>query len=88
MSLNSAFDAQTLRTELMAPQPMRRATALHAVELELEGSAARRALMQQVQSFIARGIPFYAPDDAHYRDWVSRVVTYWQRLGRESQGDR
>lgn len=74
------LDAQTLRAELMAPQPMRRAMALHALEVELDHADAKRALSHQVASFVARGIPFYAPDDAHYREWVGKVVGYWQRL--------
>lgn len=75
-----ALDAQTLQAELMAPQPMRRAMALHALEVELDHLDPKRALSQQVASFVARGIPFYSPDDAHYRDWVRKAVGYWQRL--------
>lgn len=74
-------DAQTLRDELMAPQPMRRAVALHALELEVDAAPGeQRALAHQAQAFVARGIPFYAPEDTHYRDWVGKVVSYWQRL--------
>ncbi len=89
MSQNTAtstLDAHSLRIELMAPHPMRRAMALHALELELEAADPERALMQQVQSFVARGIPFYSPEDAHYRNWVAKVVSYWQRLSATGSG--
>jgi hypothetical protein len=89
MSLETpVLDAQSLRTELMAPQPMRRAMALHALELGLDHADPKRGLSQQVASFVARGIPFYSPEDAHYREWVAKVVSYWQRLngGEPGQG--
>lgn len=76
-------DAQTFQTELMAPEPMRRAVALHALELELEAASAvgaERGLAHQVEAFAARGIPYYSPEDTHYRDWVGKAVAYWQRL--------
>ena len=60
-----ALDAQTLQAELMAPHPMRRAMALHTLETRLDRADTPRGLNQQVAGFVARGIPYYAPDDAH-----------------------
>ena len=78
----SVIDSDTLREQLMAPDPMQRAIALHALEVEVERSAAaaRGSLAQEVEKFTARGIPFYALHDPHFRNWVGKAVAYWQRL--------
>lgn len=80
----TGLDAAALRAQLMAADPMQRAMALHAIELELGSArgATVRALAQEVEDFTARGIPFYAPDDGHFREWVARAVAYWERLRR------
>lgn len=74
--------AVALRAQLMATDPMQRAMALHAIELELRraDAAASRAFAKEVENFTARGVPFYAPQDRHFRDWVSRAVSYWEKL--------
>jgi hypothetical protein len=76
------LDAAALRAQLTDPQPMQRAIALHALELAIaahaQGPHARHAA--EAERFTARGIPFYRPDDAHFRAWVDRAVTHWQRL--------
>ena len=63
----AAADSQTLRAQLMAPNPMERAIALHAL---------------QAEKFAARGIPFYSPQDPHFREWVGKAVGYWEALHR------
>ena len=76
------FDPETLRQQLMAPEPMKRVTALHALEMGPgPGACARRAALAGAAArFAARGIPFYAVHDPHYRAWVSKAVDLWQRL--------
>jgi hypothetical protein len=76
------LDSNTLRDQLMARDPMQRFHALHAIELELEHAAAptQARLAGEVEKFAARGVPFYAPNDAHYRAWVGRAVAYWEKL--------
>jgi len=90
MHLEAAVtDSDTLRQQLMAPDPMQRAIALHALELELERAAAcsRLSLANEVAKFAARGIPFYALHDPHFCDWVGKAVSYWQKLrGADSVG--
>ncbi|MBA3591610.1 hypothetical protein [Methylibium sp.] len=75
-------DTTALRAQLMAADPMQRAMALHTIELELKGGHAvpSRAFAKEVENFTARGIPFYAPQDRHFRDWVARAVSYWEKL--------
>ncbi len=72
----------SLRESLMAPNPMQRAIALHALEVELERSSGTPAasLANEVAKFTARGIPFYSLRDPHFCAWVRKAVSYWQRL--------
>ncbi len=75
----SLADADVLRAQLMAPDPMQRFMALHTLEVEAEqGKLAK--LAGQVEAFAARGVPYYAPNDPHYQAWVGRAVDFWQRL--------
>jgi len=82
MQPTSELDPNTLRDQLMAPDPMRRAIALHALAVEAERSpvASRGSLAHEVEKFTARGIPFYALHDPHFCSWVGKAVAYWQRL--------
>jgi hypothetical protein len=75
----SAFDCDALREQLRAPDPMQRVIALHALEVEV-ARAGPRTLANEVMRFTERGIPFYCLHDPHYCDWVSKAVSYWQRL--------
>ncbi len=76
------LDSDTLREQLMAPNPMQRVSALHSLEVEAESGVAdeRAAVAQAAAKFAARGIPFYAVDDPHYKAWVGKAVDFWQRL--------
>lgn len=71
--------AQALREQLMAPRAIERVHAMHALELELEGAPAC-AVAEELEAFTARGIPYYAPEDPDYREWVAKAVSYWERL--------
>ncbi len=81
---SDAADSQALRAQLMAPNPMERAIALHALEVELERnrSGHRCAIAGQAEKFAARGIPFYSPQDPHFCEWVGKAVGYWEQLHR------
>jgi len=82
-SATSVMDSSTLRERLMAPEPMPRVKALHALEavgLEEGASPSRAALAQAVAKFVERGIPYYSKQDPHYRAWVSKAVEYWEKL--------
>lgn len=73
-------DAQRLREQLMAPDPMQRAMALHALEIEVERRAGRGTLTQEASKFTERGIPYYALHDPHFQSWVGKAVAYWEKL--------
>ncbi len=82
------YDAETLRERLMAPEPMQRATALHALEVELEHCSpeVRSRLASEVERFAARGMPYYQRQDRHFQAWVSRAVAYWEELHSANAG--
>ena len=84
MSTAASFiDSSILREQLMAPSPMPRVMALHAlegIELKHGDSPSRVALAQAAAKFVERGIPFYSAQGADYRAWVSKAVSYWERL--------
>lgn len=87
-SSSSVMDASTLRERLMAPEPMPRVTALHAleeIEIEKGASPSRVALAHAVARFVERGIPYYSTQDPHYREWVAKAVSYWERLQQRSR---
>jgi hypothetical protein len=81
------MDASTLREQLMAPQPMPRFAALHALESEigrLQGSA-HAALANAAARFVERGIPYYSAHAPHYQAWVSKAVSYWEKLRADTR---
>ena len=71
--------AQSLREQLMAPQAIERVHALHALELALEAAPAS-PVAAELEAFTARGIPYYAPEDQEYLDWVAKAVSYLEAL--------
>ena len=79
-SAPSVTDSHSLRQQLTAPDPMQRAHGLHALEVEVERCEDRGALTQQASRFAERGIPYYAPNDPHFQDWVGKAVAYWEKL--------
>lgn len=81
---SAVMDASTFREGLMASEPMPRFTALHALEAGIEklqgGNAATVALAKAAARFVERGVPYYSKHDPHYQAWVSKAVSYWEKL--------
>jgi hypothetical protein len=71
--------AEAFREQLMAPHAIERVHALHALE-SLTASVQGQPLAQELEAFTARGIPYYAPQEPAYREWVNTAVGYWERL--------
>ena len=87
-SASPLMDAAQLRECLMAPQPMPRFTALHALEEvvhEAGASPASSALAHTAARFVERGIPYYSAQDPHYQAWVAKAVSYWEKLAGHSR---
>jgi hypothetical protein len=73
-------------TRLMAPcEPFARHALLHSMELELTRLACCPKLATRVQHFVERGVPYFAPADAHYRDWAAKAASLWDELHARSE---
>jgi hypothetical protein len=84
-SMGQINSAQALRDKLMAASAIDRVHALHALE-RLCTLAQGPALAQELEAFTARGIPYYAPEEPAYRDWVETAVRYWE--GMQASGTK
>ena len=62
--------------------PFTRHALLHDMELQLAQSQHGPGLRARVQSFVDRGVPYFAPADSHYRDWAARAAQLWDVLHR------
>jgi hypothetical protein len=69
---------------LIAPaEPFARHALLHDMELQLSRVQKRcPGLHARVHSFVDRGVPYFAPSDAQYREWASRAAELWDELHR------
>jgi len=68
-------------TRLMAPsEPFARHALLHGMELELARLACPQKLASRLRHFVERGVPYFAPADAHYRDWAAKAAALWDEL--------
>jgi hypothetical protein len=76
-------------TRLMAPcEPFARHALLHSMELELARPGGCPKLAARVHHFVERGVPYFAPGDAHYRDWASKAAALWDELHARSASDQ
>ncbi|MEF7614759.1 hypothetical protein V4F39_12625 [Aquincola sp. MAHUQ-54] len=62
-----------------AQSPMARQHLLHELEKMVDSRRGERALVQRVHQVVERGVPYYAPADAHYQAWARQVAELWQR---------
>ena len=67
---------------LIAPaHPCDRHALLHAMERQLAAvKAPCPGLHARVHGFVDRGVPYFAPADAHYREWAARAAQLWDEL--------
>lgn len=64
--------------------PIARHALLHDMEVQLTRGQRSPRLQQRVQEFVARGVPYFAPADAKYREWASKAAALWDELnGRD-----
>ena len=57
-----------------------RHTVLHELAQRLERVRAAQPLAARVRAFVERGVPYFAPADAHYRQWAERAAELWDAL--------
>jgi len=67
---------------LLAPaHPFARHALLHDMEVQLSRVRERcPGLHARVHSFVDRGVPYFSPADAHYRDWAAKACQLWDEL--------
>ena len=67
--------------QLIAPaDPLARHALLHEMELQLAQLQRCPGLRARVHGFVDRGVPYFAPADAHYREWAIRAAQLWDEL--------
>jgi hypothetical protein len=74
---------------LLTPeQPFERHALLHDLERQLARlGGCGPGLQARVRAFVDRGVPYFAPGDAHYRDWAAKASQLWDELHqRDSAG--
>jgi hypothetical protein len=53
---------------------------LHDLELQLSMHPMAQGLASRVRHFVERGVPYFAPADAHYRAWAAKAAQLWDEL--------
>lgn len=70
---------------LIAPaDPCARHALLHDMERRLSQVQRCPGLHARVHSFVDRGVPYFAPADAYYRDWATRAAQLWDELDQRA----
>jgi len=66
---------------LIAPaEPCARHALLHELEMQLSQVPKCPGLHARVHSLVERGVPYFAPTDAHYQAWAARAAQLWDEL--------
>jgi hypothetical protein len=78
MTQTGAPQASTLRAQLLSPRAADRVQALHLIEQQAEGLS-DSALRRELQQFVSRGVPYFAPEALSYQAWVARALVCWER---------
>jgi hypothetical protein len=72
---------------LLSPrEPFARHALLHDLELRLLQARPTPALAARVNHFVERGVPYFAPQDAHYRAWAEKAAELWDELSGRGKG--
>jgi hypothetical protein len=53
---------------------------LHDLEVQLTMHPMTPSLATRVRHFVERGVPYFAPADAHYRAWAAKAAQLWDEL--------
>lgn len=70
---------------LIAPtHPFARHALLHDMEVGLARLERCPGLAARVNHFVERGVPYFAPGDAHYQEWAAKAAALWDELHERS----
>ena len=79
--MTAATTIHPVYERLIAPaHPYARHALLHDLELHLAQAQHNAALATRVHRFVERGVPYFAPADAHYRAWAATAAQLWDEL--------
>jgi hypothetical protein len=84
MPASSTAEHPVLERLLSPREPFERHAVLHDLELQLARARPKAALATRVQQFVERGVPYFAPHDAHYRAWAEKAAQLWDALHRRA----
>ena len=65
-----------------AGRAFERHTVLH--ELAERGCGCDKGLAHKVQAFVERGVPYFAPQDHHYRAWAEQAAKLWDSVAAKA----
>jgi hypothetical protein len=82
---DSSTHVHPVLERLLSPhQPFARHALLHDLEQRLARARPNPALATRVHQFVDRGVPYFAPQDAHYRAWAEKAAQLWDELHRRT----
>ncbi|WP_119354873.1 hypothetical protein [Azohydromonas sediminis] len=58
-------------------QAFARHAVLHELEQRVHDVPGADPLVRRVRACVERGVPYFAPGDAHYRHWAAHVAELW-----------
>ena len=58
-------------------QAFARHAVLHELEQRVHDVPGADPLARRVRACVERGVPYFAPADAHYRHWAAHVAALW-----------
>jgi hypothetical protein len=62
-------------------EPFARHALLHDMERQLARVQERcPGLHARVHAFVDRGVPYFAPADAHYCEWAAKAAQLWDEV--------
>lgn len=63
-----------------AAQAFSRHVVLHELDQRAHEVPGSDPLARRVHHFVERGVPYFAPEDAHYLDWAAHAAALWTEL--------
>ena len=72
-------DGAHLRGQLLSATTAERVQALHQLTL-WAAEVADPALQRDLDAFVARGLPYFAPDSLGYQAWVAKATALTERV--------
>lgn len=85
MSSAEALEHPVYRRLTESAQAFTRHAVLHELGQRLRAVPSGDPLVRRARHCLGRGVPYFAPADAHYRDWAAQVAALWAALDARAQ---